>query len=58
MAEARREGEKEKKEKDSLWMIGFFFPLLHFFFLTVWMVGFSSVLGTGTDFLSLCDIHF
>lgn len=34
-----------------------FFPLLHLFFLTVWMVGFTSMLGTGTDFPSLCDIH-
>lgn len=58
MAEAKREGEKEKKEKDSLWRIGNFFPLLHLFFLTVWMVGFSAMQGAGTVFLSLCDVCF
>lgn len=35
-----------------------FFPLFHLLFLTAWMVGFSFMLGTGTDFLSLCDIRF
>lgn len=57
MAEAKREGEKEEKEKDGLWRIGFF-PLFCLFVLTAWLVGFSSVLGTGTGFLSLCDMHF
>lgn len=52
-----REREKEEKEKDSLWRIGFF-PLFCLFVLTAWLVGFSSTLGTGTDFLSLCDMHF
>jgi len=57
MAVARRDGGKEEKEKDSPWRVGFF-PLLRLFVLTAWLVGFSSMLGTGTGFLSLCDMHF
>jgi len=48
-----REGGERERQPVEDWIFS-----THSFVLTAWLVGFSSTLGTGTDFLSLCDMHF
>lgn len=53
-----KQGGKKGRRRKRKSACGRLFPLFCLFVPNAWLVGFSSTQGTGTDFLSLCDMHF